>query len=53
MVEKNYSVAEHLFVEAQTLWISRDKAQTSHFNGACMYRIGCCALEQGNVEAAM
>ncbi|CAM1508596.1 Fc.00g054440.m01.CDS01 [Cosmosporella sp. VM-42] len=53
MAEKNLSVAESLFMQAQNLWFSGDKARTSYFNGACMYRMGCCALDQGNVEAAV
>ena len=53
MAKKNFSSAEARFMEAQTMWISGDKSRTSYFNGACMYRMGCCALEQGKVEAAM
>lgn len=53
MAEKNFSVAESHFMQAQNLWLSRDKARSSYFNGACMYRMGCCALDQGNVEAAV
>ncbi len=53
MEEKQFSTAETCFMQAQNLWLSRDKARTSYFNGACMYRMGCCALDQGNVEAAM
>lgn len=53
MEEKQFSTAETCFMQAQNLWLSQDKARTSYFNGACMYRVGCCALDQGNVEAAM
>jgi hypothetical protein len=53
MEQNEFATAETYFMQAQNLWLSRDKARTSYFNGACMYRMGCCALDQGNVEAAM
>ncbi|KAK4149238.1 hypothetical protein C8A00DRAFT_38159 [Chaetomidium leptoderma] len=53
MEESNFSTAETYSMQAQNLWLSGDKARTSYFNGACMYRMGCCAFEQGNVEAAI
>ncbi|KAF5000627.1 hypothetical protein FDECE_11164 [Fusarium decemcellulare] len=53
MADKNFSAAESYFMQAQNLWLSRDTARTSYFNGACMYRMGCCTLDQGKVEAAI
>ncbi|RSL84309.1 hypothetical protein CEP51_004011 [Fusarium floridanum] len=53
MIENNLCTAEDHFMQAQNLWLSRDTARTSYFNGACMYRMGCCALDQGKVEAAI
>lgn len=41
------------FMEAQSLWLQGDKARSDHFNGACMYRMGCCALDMGKNENAM
>ncbi|KAK3379097.1 hypothetical protein B0T24DRAFT_610704 [Lasiosphaeria ovina] len=49
----NYDVAEARFMEAQSLWLKGDKARTDHFNGACMYRMACCALDLGKTEAAI
>jgi hypothetical protein len=51
--EGNAESAEAQFIEAQNLWLKGDLARTDHFNGACMHRMGCCALDQGKVEAAM
>jgi hypothetical protein len=53
MFEGNYEAAESTFMEAQSIWVQGDKSRTSDFNGAAMYRMGCCALLQGNLEAAM
>jgi len=53
MAEKNFSIAEGRFMEAQSLWVKGDKTRTNHFNGASMYRMGCCALDEGKVEAAV
>ncbi|KAH8714838.1 P-loop containing nucleoside triphosphate hydrolase protein [Phaeosphaeriaceae sp. PMI808] len=53
MADKNFPGAEVRFMEAQMLWGKGDKARTSHFNGATMYRMGCCALEDGRVETAV
>lgn len=53
MYQGNFETAEARFMRAQSLWIQGDKARTDHLNGACMYRMACCALEVGKVEAAM
>ncbi|KAJ8132115.1 hypothetical protein O1611_g1504 [Lasiodiplodia mahajangana] len=53
MAEKRFSMAKSLFMQAQNIWVSGDKARTSFWNGAYMYRMGCCALELGNMDAAM
>lgn len=53
MFEGNYEVAGGAFVEAQNIWLQGDKSRTSDFNGAAMYRIGCCCLLQGDVDAAL
>ncbi|TVY82554.1 hypothetical protein LSUE1_G002863 [Lachnellula suecica] len=45
--------AEAHFMEAQNLWGKGDQLRTDPFNAACMYRLGCTALDQGKVEAAV
>ncbi|KAI0542140.1 NB-ARC and TPR domain protein [Xylaria digitata] len=45
--------AEVHFLEAQNLWLKGDQLRTDPFNAACMYRLGCTALDQGKVEAAV
>lgn len=39
-------------MEAQHLWWKGDQLRTDPFNAACMYRLGCTALDQGKLEAA-
>lgn len=39
--------------EAQNLWTKGDQLRTDPFNAACMYRMGCVALDQFKVEAAV
>lgn len=40
-------------MEAQNLWTKGDQLRTDPFNAACMYKMGCVALDQFKVEAAM
>jgi hypothetical protein len=40
-------------MEAQNLWRKGDQLRSDPFNGACMYRLGCTALDRGELEAAM
>lgn len=48
-----FEAAEAHFMEAQNLWLKGDQLRTDPFNAACVYRLGCVALEQGKVEAAV
>ncbi|KAF2228145.1 hypothetical protein BDZ85DRAFT_12299 [Elsinoe ampelina] len=45
--------AENYFNEAQNSWVLGDRSRTASFNGSCMYRLGCVALDQGKLEAAV
>lgn len=49
----HYEAAETHFMEAQNLWTRGDQLRTDPFNAACMYRMGCTALDQGKLEAAI
>ena len=40
-------------MEAQNLWLKGDQMRSDPFNGACMYRLGCTALDRGQLEAAV
>ncbi|OTA54814.1 Tetratricopeptide-like helical [Hypoxylon sp. EC38] len=51
--DRNYEQAECDFIEAQNLWLKGDQMRSSPFNGACMYRLGCTALDRGQLEAAI
>jgi hypothetical protein len=51
--DRNYEAAESHFMEAQNLWLEGDQMRSDPFNGACMYRLGCVALDKGQVEAAV
>ncbi|KAI0817305.1 Tetratricopeptide-like helical [Xylaria sp. FL0064] len=41
------------FLEAQNLWLKGDQMRSDPFNAACMYRLGCTALDRGYLEAAI
>lgn len=45
--------AERHFTEAYDKWISGNNLLSDPFCGACVYRIGCAALDQGKVETAI
>ncbi|KAI1408047.1 hypothetical protein F5Y13DRAFT_205132 [Hypoxylon sp. FL1857] len=51
--DRNYEQAESHFMEAQNLWLKGDQMRSDPFNGACMYRLGCTALDRGQLEAAI
>lgn len=40
-------------MQAQNLWTQGDQMRNDPFNAACMYRMGCVALDQGNVETSV
>ena len=51
--ERKFESAEARFMQAQNLWVKGDQLRTDPFNAACMYKMGCTALDQGKLEAAM
>ncbi|KAG8161020.1 hypothetical protein KVR01_009284 [Diaporthe batatas] len=51
--DRLYDSAEAHFMEAQNLWTKGDQLRTDPFNAACMYKMGCVALDQFKVEAAV
>ncbi|KAJ8067172.1 hypothetical protein OCU04_004539 [Sclerotinia nivalis] len=51
--DRNYITSEAHFMEAQNMWTFGDQLRTDPFNASCMYRMGCVALDQGNLEAAI
>lgn len=51
--DRKYEAAEANFMAAQNNWWKGEKLRSHPFNGACMYRLGCVALDEGKVEAAM
>ncbi|KAI0099689.1 Tetratricopeptide-like helical [Nemania sp. FL0031] len=50
---RNFEAAEAHFMEAQNSWLEGNQLRTDPFNAACMYRLGCNALDQGKLEAAV
>lgn len=50
---RNYDRAEAHFMEAQNMWLKGAQMRSGPFYGACSYRLGCVALDQGQVEAAV
>jgi len=51
--EGRYDAAEEHFMTAQNLWQKGQRVPDHPFNAACMYRLGCVALDGGKVQAAM
>ncbi|KID93398.1 NB-ARC and TPR domain protein, partial [Metarhizium majus ARSEF 297] len=49
----DFKSAERHFTEAYNMWISGDNLLSDPFCGACVYRMGCTALDQGKVETAI
>ncbi|EEP78975.1 predicted protein [Uncinocarpus reesii 1704] len=49
----DFESAERHFTDAYNKWISGDNLLSDPFCGACVYRMGCAALDQGKVETAM
>ena len=48
-----WDAAEASFMTALNLWLKGDEMRSHPFKGACLHRLGCVALEQGRVEAAV
>jgi hypothetical protein len=53
MFEGKYAAAESVLLECQSMWLQGDKSRTLDFNGIIVYQLGCCALIQGNIDAAL
>lgn len=45
--------AKAAYARAQEVWISGGKLEIHHFNGACMYKLGCISDELGDLKKAM
>ncbi|KAK6000668.1 hypothetical protein QM012_003393 [Aureobasidium pullulans] len=50
---ENFVEAEILFTKARDGWLEGDQTRLHPFNGGCMYRLGCVALQCGKVDAAV
>lgn len=53
MFERKYEAAESMLLESQSMWLQGDKSRALDFNGIIIYRLGCCALMQRNIDAAL
>ncbi|KAK2766901.1 hypothetical protein FQN54_006215 [Arachnomyces sp. PD_36] len=53
MFEGKYDAAESMLLESQSMWLRGDKSNTLDFNGILVYQLGCCALQQGRIGAAL
>lgn len=51
--ERNYEASESHFMQAQNMWTLGDQLRNDPFNAACIYRMGCVALDQGNLESSI
>lgn len=53
MFEGKYEAAESVLLECQSIWLQGDRSRALDFNGIIVYQLGCCALMQGNTDAAL
>ncbi len=53
MFEGKYEAAESVLLECQSMWLQGDRSRALDFNGIIVYQLGCCALMQGNTDAAL
>ncbi|KAM5347078.1 hypothetical protein ACJ41O_010083 [Fusarium nematophilum] len=53
MFEGKYEAAERVLSDSQSMWLQGDKSRALDFNGIIVYQLGCCALMQGNMDAAL
>jgi len=51
--DRNFESGEAHVIEAQNLYLRADGMRSHPLNAANMYRLGCVALDQGKVEAAV
>ncbi|KFY18119.1 hypothetical protein V492_00130 [Pseudogymnoascus sp. VKM F-4246] len=53
MFEGKYEAAESMLLESQSMWLQGDKSRALDFNGIIVYQLGCCAMMQGGIDAAL
>lgn len=53
MFEGKYEAAESMLLESQSMWLQGDKSRALDFNGIIVYQLGCCAMMQGSIDAAL
>ena len=53
LTEQQYETAEANFMEAQNYLLRGGQARSDPLIAGCLYKIGCCTLNQGKGEAAM
>lgn len=41
------------YTAAQDAFLQGGKLHTHHFNSACMYKLGCVALQRGDITEAL
>ncbi|KAK8148004.1 hypothetical protein G3M48_000594 [Beauveria asiatica] len=51
--ERNLEEAQADFLRAQQVWLKGGQMPNHHFIGACLYKIGCVALDAGDVELSI
>ncbi|KAM3514475.1 hypothetical protein MY11210_001919 [Beauveria gryllotalpidicola] len=51
--ERNLDGAQDEFLHAQQVWLKGGQMANHHFIGACLYKLGCVALDAGDVELSI
>ena len=51
--QSSYKTARHFYERAKSVWTENGQTQTHVFMGACLYKLGCIALDIQETEIAM
>ncbi|KAJ3535232.1 hypothetical protein NM208_g7220 [Fusarium decemcellulare] len=51
--QQKFKTSKEAYLRAQQVWVSGGKLKTHHFNGACMYKLGCVSGDLGEHEKAI
>lgn len=49
----DFDTARQEYSKAQAVWLDCGSMKTHHFNGACLYKLGCVAFDLGDNELAL
>lgn len=51
--EGDFARAQEEYTQAHRVWLEKGLVRTHHFNGACLYKLGCVAFDQDDSVSAI